>query len=81
MSKSVGNALDTVPVTDLYGLDALRLLPVARGAFGATATSDTRAMHERYQPRSRQRPRQPRLAQHRDGDASRRDGPGGRAGT
>ena len=67
MSKTRGNAMDYRPAAALYGPDALRYYLLREVAFGQDGGVGY-AGHARPLPRrARERARQPRLAQHRDG--------------
>ncbi len=78
MSKTRGNAMDYRPVATAYGAGRAALLPAARGRLRPGRRRRLLGHARPLPQRSRQRARQPRVAQHRDGDAlPRRRHPGG----
>ena len=78
MSKTRGNAMDYRPVADGLRAGRAALLPAARGRLRPGRRRRLLGHARPLPQRSRQRARQPRVAQHRDGDAlPRRRHPGG----
>ena len=80
MSKSLGNVVEALALTEKYGNDAFRYFVLREMTFGLDADFSEEAFVDAAQRRPRQRPRQPRVARdHADRQLRRRRGAPGPA--
>jgi methionyl-tRNA synthetase len=49
ISKSVGNVIDPLPLTEVYGADAVRFWAIRSASFGQDGAASVDSLHERYE--------------------------------